>query len=56
MKSLLTSKRSKTILAISIIAIGIVAISKQVISYPRGGCIKGVQELTLNKMNKQVLI
>ena len=49
MKSLLASKRSKAILGIGILAIGIGAISKKVISYPTGGCIKGTQELTLNK-------
>ena len=49
MKSLLTSKRSKAILGIGLIAIGIGAISKKVISYPTGGCMKGTQELTLNK-------
>ena len=49
MKSLLTSKRSKTLFGIGLIAIGIGAISKKVISYPTGGCMKGNQELTLNK-------
>ena len=49
MKSLLSSKRSKAILAIGFIAVGIGAISKKVISYPTGGCMKGTQELTLNK-------
>ena len=49
MKSLLSSKRSKAILGISLIAIGIGAISKKVISYPTGGCMKSNQELTLNK-------
>ena len=49
MKSLLTSKRSKALLGIGLIAIGIGAISKKVISYPTGGCMKGDQELTLNK-------
>ena len=49
MKSLLSSKRSKAILGIGLIAIGIGAISKKVISFPTGGCIKGTQELTLNK-------
>ena len=49
MKSLLSSKRSKAILGIGLIAIGIGAISKKVISYPTGGCMKGAQELTLNK-------
>ena len=49
MKSLLASKRSKAIFGISLIAIGIGAISKKVISYPTGSCIKGAEELTLNK-------
>ena len=49
MKSLLSSKRSKAILGIGLIAIGIGAISKKVISYPTGGCMKDNQELTLNK-------
>ena len=49
MKSLLKSKRSKALLGISLIAIGVGAISKKVISYPTGGCMKGTQELTLNK-------
>ena len=48
MKSLLSSKRSKAIFGIGLIAIGIGAISKKVISYPTGGCIKGNQEVTLN--------
>ena len=49
MKSLLSSKRSKAILVIGLIAISIGAISKKVISYPTGGCMKSTQELTLNK-------
>jgi hypothetical protein len=49
MKSLLSSKRSKAILGIGLIAIVIGTISKKVISYPTGGCMKGTQELTLNK-------
>ena len=49
MKSLLTSNRSKALLGIGLIAIGIGAISKKFISYPTGGCMKGTQELTLNK-------
>ena len=49
MNSLLSSKRSKAILGIGLLAIGIGAISKKVISYPTGGCMKGSQELTLNK-------
>ena len=47
MKSLFSSKRTKAILSITLIAIGIGAISKKVISYPTGGCMKGTQELTL---------
>ena len=49
MNSLLSSKRTKAILSIGLIAIGIGIISKKVISYPTGGCMKGTQELTLNK-------
>ena len=49
MKSLLKSKRSKALLGIGLIAIGIGAISKKVISYPAEGCMKDYQELTLNK-------
>ncbi len=49
MKSLLASKRAKAILGIVVIAIGIGAISKKVISYPNGGCMKGSQEMTLKK-------
>ena len=54
MKSILASKRSKAILVIGLIAIGIGAISKKVISYPNGGCIKGSQEMTLNKEIKYI--
>ncbi len=49
MKSLIASKRAKAILGIFVIAIGIGAISKKVISYPNGGCMKGSQEMTINK-------
>ncbi len=49
MKSMLKSKRSKALLGIGLIAIGIGAISKKVTSYPTGGCMKANQELTLNK-------
>ena len=52
MNSLLSSKRTKAILSIGLIAIGIGVISKKVISYPTGGCMKGTQELTLNKWIK----
>ena len=49
MKPLLASRRSKAIFSISLIAISIGAISKKVIRYQTGNCIKGGQELTLNK-------
>ena len=49
MKSLLVSKRSKAILGIGIVAISIGAISKKVISYPAGECMKGAQEFTFYK-------
>ena len=55
MKSLLASKRSKAILGISLIAIGIGALSQKVIRYPKEGCIKGADELTLNKDIKNIL-
>ena len=49
MKFLLASKRSRTIFGISLIAIGIGAISKKVISYLTESCIQGSEELTLDK-------
>ena len=55
MKPLLASKRSKAILGIGIIAITIGAISKKVISYPAGGCMKGAQEITYNNELKDSL-
>ena len=54
MKSLLAGKRAKAILGIVVIAIGIGAISKKVISYPKGFCTKGSQELTFNKEIKDI--
>ena len=48
MKFPLASNRSKALLGIGVLAIGIGAISKKVISYPSGGCLKGGQEMTLN--------
>ena len=56
MKSLHLSKRSKAILGICLIAIGIGAISKKVIRYSTGGCMKGTQELTLNKGIQKFII
>ena len=49
MKSIISNERTKAILGIGLIAIGIGAISKKVIRYPTGGCMKATQELTLNK-------
>ena len=49
MKSLLASNRSKALLGIGVLAIGIGAISKKVISYPSGGCLKGGQEMTFDQ-------
>ena len=49
MKFLFLSKRSKAILGIGLIAISIGAISKKVISFPTGGCVKDTLELTLMK-------
>jgi len=43
-------------LSIGVVAIGIGAISKKVTSYPAGGCMKGTQELTLNKGIKKFFI
>ena len=48
MKYLISSKRSKALFSIGIIAISIGLISKKVINYPAGGCMKGTQEITLN--------
>ena len=56
MEYMLSDKRSKAILGIGLIAISIGAISKKAISYPTGGCMKGTQELTLNKgINKFII-
>ena len=54
MKSSLASNRNKALLGIGILAISIGAITKKVISYPTGGCMKGAQEMTFN-WNKSVL-
>ena len=48
MKYLITSKRSRAIFVIGIVAISIGLISKKVINYPSGGCMKGTQEITFN--------
>ena len=49
MKYLISSKRSKAIFGIGIVAISIGLISKKVISYPAGGCMEGTNELTFIK-------
>ena len=54
MKSILASNRSKALLGIGVLAIGIGAISKKVISYPSGGCMKGGQEMTFDQ-DKSIL-
>ena len=51
MKSLLANKRSKAKIGIGVLAISIGAISKKVISYPTGGCMKGGQEITFSQTN-----
>ena len=48
MKYLITSKRSRALFGIGIVAISIGLISKKVINYPTGGCMKGAQEITFN--------
>jgi len=48
MKYLISSKRSRALFGIGIVAIGIGLISKKVINYPAGGCMKGNQEITYN--------
>ena len=48
MKYLILSKRSRALFGIGIVAISIGLISKKLINYPTGGCIKGTQEITFN--------
>ena len=47
MKYLILSKRYKALFSIGIVAISIGLISKKLINYPAGGCMKGTQEITL---------
>ena len=49
MKSFFVGKRSKVLLSIGLIAIGFGAISKKVIRFPGGGCMKDSQEMTFYK-------
>ena len=48
MKNLISSKRTVAIVAIGIFAISVGLISKKVINFPAGGCMKGTQEITFN--------
>ena len=48
MKYLISSKRSRALFVIGLIAISIGLISKKVINYPSGGCMKVTQEITFN--------
>ena len=48
MKYLISSKRSRALFVIGIVAISIGLILKKVINYPSGGCMKSSQEITLN--------
>ena len=48
MKYLISSKRSRALFGIGIVAISIGLISKKLINYPAGGCMNGTQEKTLN--------
>ena len=48
MKYFISRKRSIAVFGIGIVAISIGLISKKVINYPAGGCMKGTQEITFN--------
>ena len=48
MKYLISSKRSRALFGIGLVAITIGLISKKVINYPAGGCMKRAQEITFN--------
>jgi len=48
MKYFNSSKRSRALFGIGIFAISIGLISKKVINYPIGGCMKGTPEITFN--------
>jgi len=48
MKYLISSKRSRALFGIGIVAISIGIISKKVINFSAGGCTKGTQEITFN--------
>tara|TARA_A100001388_G_scaffold233085_1_gene185930 strand:- start:128 stop:277 length:150 start_codon:yes stop_codon:yes gene_type:complete len=46
MKYLISSKRSRALFGIGIVAISIGSISQKVFNYPAGGCLKDNQEIT----------
>ncbi len=48
MKNFISSKRSRAVFAIGIVAISIGLISKKVINYPAGDCRIETQEITFN--------
>jgi len=48
MKYLILSKRSRALFGIGMVAISIGLISKKVINYPAGGCMKSTQEITFS--------
>ena len=48
MKYHILSKRSRALFSIGIVAISIGLISKKVINYPAGGCMKSTREITFN--------
>jgi len=56
MKHLISSKRSRALFGIGIVAISIGLISKKVINYPAGGCMKDTQEITLISSHKSSYI
>jgi len=48
MKYLISSKRSRAVFGIRIVALNIGLISKKEINYPAGNHMKGTQEITIN--------
>ena len=48
MKYLISSKRSRALVGIGVLAMSIGLVSKKVIYYPAGGCEKVTQESTFN--------
>ena len=48
MQYLISNKRLRALFGIGIVAISIGLISKKVINYPTGGCMKGTKEITFN--------